>query len=79
MDGPLAGRIKSHLKNLAEVVTPSAVFYEVYQRLKRDASEGVADAIVYATAQRYRATLVTSDADFKNIPNVIYLKKGRAN
>lgn len=34
----------------------------------------MADAIVYATAQAYHATLVTGDADFKNLPGVIYIK-----
>lgn len=35
----------------------------------------MADAIIYATAQRYQSTIVTCDADFKDLPNVIYLKK----
>jgi predicted nucleic acid-binding protein len=35
----------------------------------------MADAIVYATAQAYKATLITSDADFKELANVLYLKK----
>ncbi|MBI4063115.1 MAG: type II toxin-antitoxin system VapC family toxin [Elusimicrobia bacterium] len=108
-DGPLAGRYAAHLKNLSRVVTPSIIVYEVYKRLKRDASEEaadaiiaemgktriiplddqlailaaetslslglpMADAIVYTTAQTYGATLITSDADFKNFPRVIYLK-----
>ena len=91
-------------------MVPTIVLYEVYKRLKRDASEAaadaiiaemgktqiiplddqlalraaetslahrlpMADAIVYATAQAHHATLVTSDADFKNLPEVVYLKK----
>ena len=35
----------------------------------------MADAIVYATAQAHNATLVTSDADFKDLAQVVYLKK----
>ncbi len=35
----------------------------------------MADAIVYATARAHHATLVTSDADFKGLPDVVYLKK----
>jgi predicted nucleic acid-binding protein len=35
----------------------------------------MADAIVYATARRHNAKLITSDADFKDLPDVIYLKK----
>ncbi len=33
----------------------------------------MADAIVYATAQKYAARLVTSDADFKSLPGVEYI------
>jgi predicted nucleic acid-binding protein len=33
------------------------------------------DAIVYATACREAAELVTSDADLANLPNVMYLPK----
>jgi predicted nucleic acid-binding protein len=108
-DGLLADRYAEFLEEADRVLTPSIVVYEVYKRLKRDASESVADAvlahmgstrivalddqmaiqaaeaslthnlamadaIVYATAQSHRATLVTSDADFKDLPNVLYLK-----
>ena len=34
-----------------------------------------ADAIIYATAQFHQAELITSDAHFKNLSNVIYFKK----
>lgn len=109
-NGPLADRYQSHLKNLSQVLTPSIVVYEVYKRLKRDASEAAADAIVaamgktrvvplddrlalqaaefslslglpmtdaivYATAQAHHATVITSDADFKDLAQVVYLKK----
>jgi toxin FitB len=109
-DGPLADRYQAHLKVPSQIITPSIVVYEVYKRLKRDASEAaadaiiaemgktriiplddqlairsaeaslafklpMADAIVYATAQAHRATLITSDADFKDLPEVLYLKK----
>lgn len=109
-DGPLADQYQGHLKDLSQVITPSIIIYEVYKRLKRDASEAaadaiaaqmgktqivalddqlaiqsaetsltfglpMADAIVYATAQAYAATLITSDADFKGLPKVVYLKK----
>jgi predicted nucleic acid-binding protein len=33
----------------------------------------MADAIIYATAQRYNAQLVTSDAHFANLPGVVFL------
>ena len=35
----------------------------------------MADSIVYATALGYGAKLVTSDADFKNLPQVVYFPK----
>lgn len=109
-DGPLADRFSTYLEEPDHVITPSIVIYEVYKRLKRDASESVADAIlaymgntrvislddhlavqaaeislqhglamadaiVYTTALAYQATLVTGDADFKELPNVLYFKK----
>jgi len=33
----------------------------------------MADAMVYATADIYKARLITSDVDFKNLPHVTYL------
>jgi toxin FitB len=33
----------------------------------------MADAIIYATAQRYNAQLITSDAHFNNLPGVIFV------
>ena len=35
----------------------------------------LADSIVYATALSHRAQLITSDADFKDLPQVVYLPK----
>ena len=50
------------------------------ERIALDAAEvslqhglAMADAIVYATARQFGATLVTSDADFRNLPQVEYL------
>lgn len=34
----------------------------------------MADAIVYATARRHRATLVTGDADFAGLPDVVVVR-----
>lgn len=108
--GSLAERYEAHLREHSKILTPSIVVYEVYKRLKRDASEAaanaivaemgktriiplddqlalraadvslthglpMADAIVYATAQAYEAILITCDADFKELPQVTYLKK----
>jgi predicted nucleic acid-binding protein len=33
----------------------------------------MADSIIYATAQRQDATLVTGDADFEGLPNVVVI------
>jgi predicted nucleic acid-binding protein len=35
---------------------------------------GMADAIIYATARRHRATLVTGDADFKGMPGAVVVR-----
>jgi predicted nucleic acid-binding protein len=34
----------------------------------------MADALVYATAQRYRATLVTGDTDFEGLPGAVVIR-----
>ena len=34
----------------------------------------MADAIVYTTARRVGATLVTADADFEDLPNVVLIR-----
>lgn len=35
-----------------------------------------ADAIIYATARQHDAKLITSDAHFSNLPDVVFLAKG---
>ena len=45
-DGPLAKNYQAHLADPSDIVTPSIVVYEVYKRLKRDASEAAADAVI---------------------------------
>lgn len=35
----------------------------------------LADSLIYATAQRFEATLWTQDADFEGLPNVRYFTK----
>ena len=37
----------------------------------------LADSIIFATAQKYRATIWTQDSDFKGLPGVKYLAKAR--
>jgi predicted nucleic acid-binding protein len=109
-DGVLADEYAARMRNLAGVITPVIVLYEVYKRLKRELGEddaivavsamqrstvvpldqelaltaadlslehslAMADAIVLATARRYRAELITSDRDFEHIPEVVFLPK----
>jgi len=45
--------------------------------LHRQHKLATADAIVYATAQEYGADLLTCDAHFEKLHEVVYLKKGR--
>jgi len=37
----------------------------------------MADAIVYATSRDQEAQLVTSDADLKDLPGVVYLQNDK--
>jgi len=41
----------------------------------REFKLAMADAIIYASARQHRATLVTSDAHFADLPNVKYFPK----
>jgi toxin FitB len=34
----------------------------------------MADAIIYATAARYDATIVTADADFESLPRTLFIR-----
>lgn len=35
----------------------------------------MADALVYATARRFAATLVTGDADFEGLPGTVVIRR----
>ncbi|HEX8253671.1 MAG TPA: type II toxin-antitoxin system VapC family toxin [Thermoanaerobaculia bacterium] len=109
-DGTLADEYAARLRQIASVITPTIVMYEVYKHAKRLLSEEaavdavaamqktrvvpltdelaliaadlslahklpMADAIVLATAQAHDADVITSDADFANLPGVIYIPK----
>jgi len=41
----------------------------------REHKLAMADAIIYATARQYHATLVTSDAHFESLPQVLFYPK----
>jgi predicted nucleic acid-binding protein len=58
---------KTHLVPLTETIALAAADINLEHRL------AMADSIVYATALSSRAQLVSSDADFAQLPNVTYL------
>ena len=41
--------------------------------VSRELGLAMADALVYATARRHDATLVTGDADFKGLPRTVVI------
>lgn len=46
-------------------------------KVRREMKEGgIADAIIYATALRHRAKVVTGDPHFRELPGVIFLESG---
>jgi len=109
-NGPLIKRYKEYIADATGIIVPTIVIYEVYKKIKRDASEKdalraaryltdqttapltesialtaaelgleyslhLADSIIYATAFERGCKLVTSDAHFEGLPNVVYIKK----
>ncbi len=57
-DGPLADEFAPYLENLAEVVTPTIVLFEVYRVIRRQRSEEIATA---AVAQMQKTSVVELD------------------
>ena len=43
--------------------------------IAREHKLAMADAIIYATARQYQATLVTGDAHFESLPQVVFYPK----
>jgi toxin FitB len=63
-----AARLKAtFVVDLTHAIAVSAADLSLRHRL------AMADAIVYATALEYDATLVTADADFRDLPHVEYI------
>ena len=54
-DGPLAEEYADHLKDLAQIVTPMIVLYEVYKRIKRERGE---EEALTAVAQLRKTQIV---------------------
>ena len=59
-DGSLANDYARRLRNLASVITPVIVIYEVYKRLKRELSE---DDAVLAVSAMQRSQVVSIDQE----------------
>jgi predicted nucleic acid-binding protein len=57
-DGPLADEFASCLENLADVVTPTIVIFEVYRVIRRQRSDEIATA---AVAQMQKTRVVELD------------------
>ena len=52
-----------------------AIFSADEQKLSVPSASGAdGDSLVYATARRHRAKLVTGDADFEGLPNTIVIR-----
>ena len=48
-------------------------------KISKEKKLPMADSIIYACCQKYKATLFTQDNDFENLPNVKYYKKRQTN
>jgi toxin FitB len=59
--------LRRHVINIDEHIALTAATVSINYHL------AMADALIYATAQRYRLQLITSDAHFDNIPGVTLL------
>lgn len=110
VDGALADSFAPHLSEPAEVITPTAIQFELYKWVKRERDEATAleiialteqcrvvpldtaiallaadlalahglsfaDALIYATARQYDATLVTADDHFEGLQQVEFYRK----
>jgi toxin FitB len=63
-------RFLSHTFRAREIVLDSALAMDA-ARVSIANRLGMADAIIYATAQAFHAVLVTADIDFQGLPGVI--------
>ena len=54
-DGPLADKYYSYLKKTREVIVPTIVLYEVYKKIKREATE---EQAILAVAQMQSSLVV---------------------
>ena len=61
-------RSSTEMIDLTDSIALTAADISIRERLP------MADSIIYATAKIVDATVVTSDGDFKNLPNVIFIE-----
>lgn len=59
----------------AKVVTLDTTLALLAADASREHKLSMADAIIYATARHHHATLITSDAHFAKLPEVVYFPK----
>lgn len=110
IDGKMVSHFEPYLKNVAQLVVPTLVQYELYKWMCREKNQdaaleiigvtekativpldthlalfaadvakqkglAMADAIIYATAQKYDIDLITTDEHFAKLPKVKYFRK----
>ena len=71
-EGRLAGRYEEYLSNLAEVVTPTIVLYEVYKKLRRECKEEEALLVV---AQIMKTKVVSLTEEISLLAAEVSLKQ----
>lgn len=70
-----ADRVIAYTQNCIVAVLDTKIALQAAE-LHRQYKLATADAVVYATALTYGATLLTCDAHFKGLPHVVFVKKG---
>lgn len=73
-DKDIALEIAAHMKQ-GTVIDLDIELALLAGKLGKDLKLPMADSIILATTIKHNATLLTQDADFKNIENVKYFKK----
>ncbi|HEV2054340.1 MAG TPA: type II toxin-antitoxin system VapC family toxin [Methylomirabilota bacterium] len=71
---PKAGRFATYIEGREALLISAIEIYEVYAVLSLAHGLAMADSLVYATAQRFGATLVTGDSDFEGLPDTVVVR-----
>jgi predicted nucleic acid-binding protein len=70
-------RMVSMIRSRSLLVPVDLVIARAAGRVRREMKDGgIADAIIYATALRHRAKVVTGDPHFRGMPEVILVGEG---